>query len=376
MSDVGIYLAAEQGSTKIAAQVHKLLAQTDAKHHFELYNEPSDYIGCHRMNDRSMSAKKVIPIFTLVIASVVTLTIAGYIKHNQADDAVAESPNDQTPVVIQSEPPVVNAELDSASKPAVAETEVPASGPEANGADAAVVQEVAQAANSPQDSEALGEEIIEKLRARLPQFNFGSVVETSVAGLYQIENGGRILYVNETADYIIDGSLIRVEDRANLTDSALGLLHVGLIAGVDEKDMLIYEPDEPSDRSITVFTDISCGYCRLLHEQIDELLESGLRVRYLLYPRAGLGTQAHKDLESVWCADDPQEAMTNAKSGGVIEQLSCDNPIEQHVALASQVGLRGTPLIYTDSGEQIPGYREAKALAELVLSNEPLSASN
>lgn len=328
------------------------------------------------MNDPSMSTRKIIPIFTLVIAAVVTLTIAGFVKYNQPDRAVAKSSGEQTPVVIQSEPPAVNAELESPSKAAIAVIESPATETDATNAVVADVSDAVSVPNAPRDVEAVGEEIIEKLRTRLPQVNFSSVVATSVAGLYQIENGGRILYVNETADYIFDGSLIRVEDRANLTDSAVGLLHVGLITSIDEKDMLIYEPEEPSDRSITVFTDISCGYCRLLHEQMDELLASGVRVRYLLYPRAGLGTQAHKDLESVWCADNPQDAMTNAKAGGVIEQLTCDNPIEQHVALASQVGLRGTPLIYTDSGEQIPGYREAKALAELVLSKEPLSASN
>jgi len=80
-----------------------------------------------------------------------------------------------------------------------------------------------------------------------------------------------------------------------------------------------------------------------------------VRVRYLLFPRAGLDSQAHKDLESVWCADNPQEAMTVAKSGGSVEAKSCENPIELHVTLAEQIGLRGTPLIYLDNGERIPG---------------------
>ena len=106
---------------------------------------------------------------------------------------------------------------------------------------------------------------------------------------------------------------------------------------------------------------------------MDTLLDEGVSVRYLLFPRAGLGSQGHKDLESVWCADDPQAAMTNAKAGGKIEPMTCDNPIEQHVALAERLGLRGTPLIYTDSGEKIPGYREARVLAGMVNQSEPMS---
>jgi thiol:disulfide interchange protein DsbC len=121
-----------------------------------------------------------------------------------------------------------------------------------------------------------------------------------------------------------------------------------------------------------VFTDISCGYCRRLHAELDTLLDAGVRVRYLLFPRAGMGSQGQKDLESVWCADDPQAAMTNAKAGGKIEPKSCDNPIAKHVALAERVGLRGTPLIYTDSGEKIPGYREASALVKMIEASKPL----
>jgi thiol:disulfide interchange protein DsbC len=110
-----------------------------------------------------------------------------------------------------------------------------------------------------------------------------------------------------------------------------------------------------------------------MHAEIDTLLEEGIRVRYLMFPRAGIGSQGHKDLESVWCADDPLEAMTNAKAGGRIEAKSCSNPIEEHVALAERLGLRGTPLIYTDSGEKIPGYREASALVSMVNNSEPLT---
>jgi thiol:disulfide interchange protein DsbC len=65
--------------------------------------------------------------------------------------------------------------------------------------------------------------------------------------------------------------------------------------------------------------------------------------------------------------------MTNAKAGGEIEPASCENPIEQHMALAERVGLRGTPLIYTDSGEKVPGYREAAALASMVKSTDPIT---
>ncbi len=211
-----------------------------------------------------------------------------------------------------------------------------------------------------------------RLDKHLPGITIESISATQIDGLYELITDGQIYYVDETAEFLIDGNLIQLSTRANLTDARLGGIHMSLIADVGEENMLIYEPEEESTRSITIFTDISCGYCRRLHEELDTLLENGVRVRYLLFPRAGLGSQAHKDLESVWCADNPQEAMTNAKAGGEIVPVNCDNPIEQHVSLAEKVGLRGTPLIYTDSGEKVPGYREAGALASMVNESEPL----
>lgn len=222
------------------------------------------------------------------------------------------------------------------------------------------------------NAESTLDEIGERLSESLPGVSVTSLTETPVQGLYELITDGQIYYLDESAEYLVDGSLIQLKDRVNLTDARLGGIHMSLISEIGEDNMLIYEPEKPSTRSITVFTDISCGYCRRLHAELDTLLEEGVRVRYILFPRAGLGSQGHKDLESVWCADDPQGAMTNAKSGGKIEPKTCSNPIEQHVALAEQLGLRGTPLIYTDSGEKIPGYREASALASMVNDSEPM----
>ena len=228
--------------------------------------------------------------------------------------------------------------------------------------------EEAQVADVQADSDKAARiaQLSEALSQNVPGATFSGITESEIPGLFEVITDGQVYYVNEAADYLIDGALIRLSDRANLTDRRLGGIHMGLIDSVDEKDMLIYEPETPSDRSITVFTDISCGFCRRLHAEIDTLLDAGVRVRYLLFPRAGLGSQGHKDLESVWCADNPQEAMTAAKAGGEIATANCDNPIEMHVALAQQVGLRGTPLIYTDSGEKMPGYREAAALTSMI----------
>jgi thiol:disulfide interchange protein DsbC len=91
--------------------------------------------------------------------------------------------------------------------------------------------------------------------------------------------------------------------------------------------------------------------------------DAGIRIRYLFYPRAGIGSDSYDKAVSVWCADDRKAAMDKAKAGGEVERKTCDNPVDEHMAIGEQIGLRGTPAIVTETGELIPGYVEPKRLA-------------
>ena len=103
------------------------------------------------------------------------------------------------------------------------------------------------------------------------------------------------------------------------------------------------------------------------------LNELGITVRYLAYPRAGVYTDqkrskftgSYKKLKSVWCDKDRAAAMNKAKATGFIkENLKCEAPIEAHLALGEQFGVRGTPAIVLSSGELVPGYMPADELAK------------
>ncbi len=216
------------------------------------------------------------------------------------------------------------------------------------------------------------QEIRAILAERVPEIEITSIEPSPVPGIFELISTGEIFYVSADGKFIFDGNLIDLENRNNLTTARMGSVHMSLINDIGEGNMLVFEPKGEAKRAITVFTDTSCPYCSKLHAEIDDLLDNGIKVRYLMFPRAGLGSPAHQELESVWCADNQQEAMTIAKAGGSITEKSCDNPIESHIELAQQVGLRGTPLIYLDSGQVIPGYQPASDLVEMINESEPL----
>ncbi len=223
--------------------------------------------------------------------------------------------------------------------------------------------------------EAQIQQLKDTLSKKMPRLEISRITETPVPGVLELLTGGDIYYLTPDASFMFQGNLIDLDNEVNLTSRRKGAVHMGLINQVPEEKMVIFAPDEKpeSEREMTVFTDTSCPYCSKLHAEIDQITDAGIKVRYLLYPRAGMGSPAYKELQSVWCAEDQQDAMTAAKAGQEIEEKVCENPIQEHMELARQVGLRGTPLIYLDSGEIVNGYRPADQLVQLIANSQPMS---
>ena len=132
--------------------------------------------------------------------------------------------------------------------------------------------------------------------------------------------------------------------------------------------MVVFAGDK-ADHTVTVFTDIDCGYCRKLHSQIDEYEDEGIRVRYVFYPRAGVKSESYKEAVSVWCSEDRNKAMTEAKAGRLMEEKTCDNPVQSHMELGELLGISGTPAIVLDNGDLVPGYVPPKRLAAIIKAN-------
>lgn len=197
------------------------------------------------------------------------------------------------------------------------------------------------------------EQVKERLQQKFQGQRVEDVQPSPVDGFYQVSLGGNILYTD--GQYLLQGDIYDLDTMSNLTK-------LGLLNSVSDDNTVPFTPEGDTEHTITVFTDTTCGYCRKLHQEVGKLNEAGIKVRYMLYPRAGLGSPAAQTLESVWCADNPQKALTAAKAGKKIQQKSCDNPIEEHINYAHRFGLRGTPLIITDRGHVINGYKPADAL--------------
>lgn len=241
---------------------------------------------------------------------------------------------------------------------------------------ALIATSVFMAAQIQAEEKTVEQVISESISAAQPNLIVQSATQVGNQGLYEVElTSGDVLYATPDGEYFVYGSLFHANEEGleNLTAKRQDAKRQELLAGLDAKDLVVFPGEDEEKAKITVFTDVDCGYCRKLHREVPKLNEMGITVRYLAYPRAGVYanraqteyTGSYKKLKSVWCDDDRQAAMTKAKATGFIkENLDCKAPIESHLALGQQFGVRGTPAIMLDSGEMLPGYMPAEQLAQ------------
>lgn len=196
----------------------------------------------------------------------------------------------------------------------------------------------------------------------LPAAANAEITASPVAGLYQVVAGGQVLYMTRDATFVLDGDLFNMQTRTNLTENARGAIRLNALDELGEKNMIVYQPKGDVKHTITVFTDIYCPYCVRLHNEMEQYLNNGVKVRYIFVPFKG--PKSVEASVSVWCAKDQNKALSKAKAGEDIKQLSCDNPVKKHQALAAALSIRGTPAIMLENGQLMPGYVPAGKLIE------------
>lgn len=190
-----------------------------------------------------------------------------------------------------------------------------------------------------------------------------SIGESPVAGLLQVMTDRGLFYVSADGGYFLQAKIYNLnKEMRNETELALSGARLDGLKTF--KDDVIEYKAKNEKYVVSVFTDITCGYCRKLHNEMQDYNDLGITVRYLAFPRAGVPSDSYKDMVSVWCAENPQEAMTGAKNGEYITDNSCTTSIAQQYAFGQKVGVNGTPNIILPDGSTIPGYQPPKQLEQ------------
>ena len=190
------------------------------------------------------------------------------------------------------------------------------------------------------------------------RMQISSIEQTPMEGVYEVRAGNENLFVYSQGEFIMIGEVFDTDRRVSWAqerrekERAVGIKDLD---AMPESNMIIMGDPEGS-RYVTVFTDTDCGWCQKFHQDIPALQAGGLKVRYMMWPRAGLESESYREAVSVWCAEDQGEAMTIAKNRQKVEPKQCDNPVEEHYELGFRLGVQGTPFIMLDNGKVLGGY--------------------
>jgi thiol:disulfide interchange protein DsbC len=189
------------------------------------------------------------------------------------------------------------------------------------------------------------------------------ITPSPMAGVSEVLIGPNLMYISNDGKYLLQGSLIELKTRTDISEARRNGIRVDALNELGEDNMIIF-PAKEQKHTITVFTDIDCGYCRKLHSEMDKYNAEGITVRYLMFPRAGVDSPSYDKAVTVWCSKDQQDALTRSKLGEKLPKASCDNPVKEEYELGQLLGVRGTPAIITEDGTMLPGYVPAARLAK------------
>ena len=209
------------------------------------------------------------------------------------------------------------------------------------------------------------EEVMAALQRIVPGVVPDRVQKSALEGLYEVSYGPSVVYVSADGRYLIQGDMVELDSGRNFTRERRREHRRDSMRRVSEEDMVAFGPED-AKYTVDVFTDIDCPYCVRLHNQMADYNRLGIRIRYLAFPRAGPQSKSFEKWVSVWCAEDQQSAMTQAKGGQRIPPKKCDNPVGEQFALGRSVGVRGTPSIIFDNGHMVPGYVPPAELLDML----------
>lgn len=217
---------------------------------------------------------------------------------------------------------------------------------------------------------AIAKAIVTRMQAARPDLGYEVLKLSPIPGFYEVQvAGGPVLYVREGGEYFFDGALYQARPGmfVNLREEDLIAQRKQALAAIPVSDLIVFAPAGKPKAILNVFTDIDCAYCRKLHQAVPELNAMGVEVRYLAFPRAGIGSESYRKAVTAWCSDNRQETLTRFKNGEDVPEKLCENnPVAAQFELGQELGVSGTPASILSDGTLIPGFRSVADIASIL----------
>ena len=203
--------------------------------------------------------------------------------------------------------------------------------------------------------------VSKNVKQQHPQLKLDNIQATEMKGIYSASMDGQVVYLNEDAQHILAGSMIRLKDQHNLTKDLLIQQN-----SVDWKKLPLQDAIKSvrgtGKRQIAIFSDPNCPYCKQLEAELKKL--DNITIYTFILP---LKAQSVAPSKQVYCEKTPALAWENliTKAQLPTSQSSCANPVERNIVLAHRLGVNGTPAIIFSNGFKVMGAYPAAQIEQI-----------
>lgn len=203
--------------------------------------------------------------------------------------------------------------------------------------------------------------MMSKLQAMYPKTKISQVSTTAVPGITEVVMGQNIAYVNESGRYFLFGRLYDMKEQKDLTQARLEDVQKADVKDIDTS-LAIRMVQGDGSRSIYVFSDPECPYCKQLDISLSKL--DNVTIYLFLLPLESIHPKSREKAIAIWCSKDRAIAWNDYMTKGVYTKspVKCDNPIDKIGTLAMALGINGTPTLISSDGRKMSGARDVAAI--------------
>ncbi|MBF7696677.1 DsbC family protein [Acinetobacter rathckeae] len=201
--------------------------------------------------------------------------------------------------------------------------------------------------------------LTQQIHLKYPQLHLTQIANTPIQHLYSAQLDGQVVYLDESAEYLFTGAILRLKDQKNITQ-ALSQKSSSLWSMLPLQDA-IQIVKGTGQHQIAVFSDPNCPYCQQFERELSRL--NNVTVYLFMYP---LRTQSVKLTKQVWCSPNASYTWQKLMQQGIYPTATthCEQPIERNLALGHRLGFDGTPTIIFANGEKNIGLLSATQIQD------------
>lgn len=224
-----------------------------------------------------------------------------------------------------------------------------------------VVNAVSAGLSMPPVPDAQPAELVqERLRLLYPNQPVGAVHTTPIPGLFEVQTGSQLSYVDATGRYFLfGGTLVDYPARLNLSEARLSVLNRIDPSALPLADAITFKFGNGGDtqRTLYVFSDPLCPFCQKLERDLRTSPGlSDVTIHVFLFPLEQLHPQATALAKDIWCSPQREQAWVDALTQNkAVVSMPCDGPVQRNIELGQRFNVTGTPTLFRWDGRRMTG---------------------